>query len=218
MFSSKKRTNLCDDCKQIQDLQGFCLLAPSKGTLSVRESISSHFINFWCAPHDWLVKNFWLHIILMHIWDLAMYRNPILFGRVYLLGRFIALRAGPKKSQFRGELSLCCDCESKGCFAIVSVKWAVPHHAPMIVGCCMLLCDDWAVPYHILMTVGCCMFLQAPCMVPWLRTLVCPLMTLGNTHTSWKISWVLSKTWCSDKSHVKTNTNLCLSRIPSDKN
>ena len=34
-------------------------------------------------PHDLLVKNFWLHVILMHIWDSAMSRSYALFSCVY---------------------------------------------------------------------------------------------------------------------------------------
>ena len=84
-------------------------------------------------PHDLLVKNFWLHVILMHIWDLALPQSYAFLWSFYSWdhslhhGRDQVILKPVPSGQF-------CNRNHTGCIAIVQVLRSVPYGAPMILG------------------------------------------------------------------------------------
>ena len=106
-------------------------------------------------PDDFLVKKFWLHIILTCIWDSAFCLILCPFMEFVLLGSLFASWAGPWESQsvvsslFNAIVitwALSWSCPYYGlCRIVFPCFWAVLHLCVMIWLCCGGVLCFWSV-------------------------------------------------------------------------
>ena len=128
------------------------------------------------CPHDLLVTNFWLHVILMHIWDLALPRPYAFLWSFYSWDH--SLHHGWDQVSLKPIASgQFCNRNHTGCIAIVQLLRAVPYGAPMFLGC------------HALM--------YAQHILPWVGSLAWPQVDLGLISQWKKFIGILKCSWCS---------------------
>ena len=143
--------------------------------------------------HEFGVKRFWFHIILIHVRDAAKCHNPMPFGRVLLLESIFELWAWLWGSSPCHERSFCFNCNHKGHFMIVWSNGLCCFAIPCWWGWCMIVHLEQASLF-------------------W--GIVCNSLKLmfGSSRRSKKINRVTSCTWCSVGLDCESQVNLCLSK------